>query len=138
MAPPPLRSPADTLQRRGDLVSSGRQPISLAPRCPVGYLGRGLELWETTQTENPAGCNAARAGKIVFIETDRHLHVPHACLASGWRNELADEFSSELRPKVIRAATLVSGPTTAWGTAGCMDEETATIHRGQATDDENI
>src|SRR6218665_11473 len=67
---------------------------------------------------------------MVFIETVRHL--PHACLASDWGNEPADEFSSELRPKVLRAATLFSGPTAAWGTAGFMDEETATLHRGQA------
>src|SRR6218665_3869801 len=52
-----------------------------------------------------------------------------------WGNEPADEFSSELWLKVLRDATLVSGPTAAWGTAGFMDEETATLHRGQATDD---
>ena len=56
-------------------------------------------------------------------------------MASGWGNEPADEFSSELRPKVLHATTLVSDPTAAWGTAGFMDEETATLHRGQATDD---
>ena len=61
MAPPTSLNPADTLRRRGELASTGRQPISLAPHCPVGYLGRGLELCETTQTENPAGCQAARA-----------------------------------------------------------------------------
>jgi len=50
---------------------------------------------------------------------------------------VADEFSSELRPKVLRAATLVSGLTEAWGTAGFMDGETATLRRGQATDDDD-
>ena len=49
----------------------------------------------------------------------------------------ADEFSSELRPKVLHAATLVSGITAAWGTAGCMDEEMAKLCRGQATDDDD-
>jgi len=58
-------------------------------------------------------------------------------LASGWGNEPADEFSSELRPKVLCAATLVLGPTVAWGTAGCTDEEMAMLHRGQATDKYN-
>ena len=48
----------------------------------------------------------------------------------------ADGFSSELWPKVPCAATLVSGPTAAWGIAGFMDEETATPRRGQATDDD--
>jgi len=46
------------------------------------------------------------------------------------------KFSSELLPKVLRAATLVSGPTAAWRTAGFMDEETATLRRGQATDND--
>ena len=57
-------------------------------------------------------------------------------MASGWGNELADEFSSQLRPKVIRSATLVSGPTAAWGTAGFTDGEMAMLRRGHATGDE--
>jgi len=68
-----------------------------------------------------------------LIETAGHL--PHTCLASGWGNELADEFSSEQRPKVLHAATLISGPTVAWGTARFTDGETATLHRGHATDE---
>jgi len=79
----------------------------------VGYLGRGLELRETTQTENLAGCYAARAEYTVFIETARHL--PHTCLASGWGNKPDDKFSSEVRSMVLRAATLVSGPTAVVG-----------------------
>ena len=51
--------------------------------------------------------------------------------------QVADEFSSELRPKVFRAATLVSGPTAAWGTAGLIDEKTATLYPGQAIDDDD-
>ena len=58
----------------------------------------------------------------------------YACLARGWGNEHANEFSSELWPKVLRAAILVSGPTVAWGTAGFMDGEMATLCRG--TDDD--
>src|SRR6218665_1667802 len=65
-------------------------------------------------------------------------NLPYACLAGGWGNDPADEFSSELRPKVLRAATLVSGPAGAWGTAGFMDEERATLRWGQATDDDDI
>src|SRR6218665_1598116 len=61
-------------------------------------------------------------------------HLPHACLASGWGNEPADEFSSELQPRVLRAATLISGPTAAWGTAGDMVEEKDTPRQGQASD----
>ena len=53
-------------------------------------------------------------------------------------NESADDFSSELRPKILRAAMLVSDPTAAWGTAGFMDGETATLRRGQATDDDRL
>jgi len=45
-------------------------------------------------------------------------------------------FSSELRPKVHHAAKFVSGPTAVLGTASFMDGETATLCRGQATDDE--
>jgi len=45
--------------------------------------------------------------------------------------------SSELRPKVLHAATLVSGPTAAWRTAGFMDGETATLRQGQAIDDDD-
>src|SRR6218665_1419939 len=64
--------------------------------------------------------------------------LPHTCLASGWGNELADEFSSEMRLKVPRAATLVSGPTAAWGTAGFKDREKATLRREHATDDREL
>jgi len=39
MAPPPLWNPADTLRRRGDLVSTGRQLISLAPTAQWVTLG---------------------------------------------------------------------------------------------------
>jgi len=45
-------------------------------------------------------------------------------------------FSSELQPNVLRAATLVSGPTAAWENAGFTDGETATLCRGQVTDDD--
>jgi len=62
--------------------------------------------------------------------------TPTPRLPGKWLvNEPADKFSSELWPKVLRATMLVSGPTAAWETAGCMDEETATLRRGQATDD---
>ena len=37
---------------------------------------------------------------------------------------------------VLRAATLVSGPSAVLGTAGFMDEEMATLYRGQETDDD--
>ena len=53
-----------------------------------------------------------KGGVDRLIETARHL--PDACLESGRGSEPADESSSELRPKVLRAATLVSGPTAQW------------------------
>src|SRR6218665_1736744 len=50
--PPPSLNPEDTLRRCGDLASTGRQPISLAP-VTNGLPRERIWLWETTQTENP-------------------------------------------------------------------------------------
>jgi len=69
----------------------------------------------------------------------RNGQTPTPRLPGKWLGEEpAYEFSSEVRPKVLRAPTLVSGPTAACGTAVCMDEGTATLRRGHATDDDDI
>ena len=65
----------------------------------------------------------------------RNGQTPTPRLPGKWLgNEPADEFSSELRPKVLHTATLVSGSTASWGTAGFIDGETATLRRGQTTE----
>ena len=79
-----------------------------------------------------------RKGGVDRLHRNGQTPIPR--LPGKWLgNEPADEFSSELRPKGLRAAALVSGPIAATcKTAGCMDEETATLRQRQVTDDDNI
>src|SRR6218665_3224567 len=112
VAPPPSLNPADALRRRGDLASTGRQPISLAPTAQ--WVTSGEDWSSERQPRQKILQGAMPQGRSRSSSSKQPDTYPTpAWKVAGVTNLL--QFFSEMRPKVLRAATLVSGPTAAWG-----------------------
>ena len=74
-----LSYPAGTLGRRGDLVSTGRQPISLAP-LHSGLTSEKSGAMEGNRERKSGGSQDAMAWSTTIIETAGHLLFP------SWRS----------------------------------------------------
>src|SRR6218665_1565990 len=128
MAPSPLWDPADTLRRRGDLAGIDRQPISLGPTAQWVTLGEDWSYGRQPRQKIRQGAMPQGRSRPSSSKRPDTYMYPTPSWQVAW---VTNRFSSEVWPKVLRAATPVSGPTAAWGTAGFMDGETATLRRGR-------
>jgi len=74
MAPPPLLNPTDTLRRRGDLVSTGRQPISLAPTAQ--WVTSGEDSAIVDNPDRKSGRVPSRKGVVDLLHRNGRAPTP--------------------------------------------------------------